>query len=207
MPRLKPEVLAQRKEHILRAALASFARKGYHETTMNEIVAEAGLSKGGVYVHFDSKQALFQALLTWSVGQFATAPDLNSAEQSPYEQLVAVVDAMMATVTSDSFQETVPLTLEMWALNINDPEVQRTAADLYEGFRQPLIRLIDAGIADGTFRPVDAASLANILIAIPEGLMVQAVIDERAVDWAAVSATLHAMIDGLLVDDLPLRRV
>ena len=113
----------------------------------------------------------------------------------------------MATVTSDSFQETVPLTLEMWALNINDPEVQRTAADLYEGFRQPLIRLIDAGIADGTFRPVDAASLANILIAIPEGLMVQAMIDERAVDWAAVSATLHAMIDGLLVDDLPLRRV
>ena len=50
MPRLKPEVLAQRKEHILKAALVSFARKGYHQTTMNEIVAEAGLSKGGVYV-------------------------------------------------------------------------------------------------------------------------------------------------------------
>lgn len=198
MPRLKPDVLAQRKEHILRAALTCFAHKGYHETSMNEIVAEAGLSKGGIYVHFDSKQTLFQEVLRWSVGQFGVTTDPFTLGDNAYEQLQQFIDSMMTMVDSESFRETVPLTLEMWALNANDPAVKETASELYDSYRQPLTRLIQAGIADGLFRPVDATSVANILIAVPEGLMVQAMIDDQAVDWQTVTATLHVMVDGLL---------
>jgi AcrR family transcriptional regulator len=45
------------------AALACFARKGYHNTTMDDIVAESGLSKGTLYWYFKSKDDLFLSLV------------------------------------------------------------------------------------------------------------------------------------------------
>ena len=43
-------------------ALACFARTGYHATTMADVAAQAGVSKGTPYLYFDSKEALFLAL-------------------------------------------------------------------------------------------------------------------------------------------------
>ena len=60
-PKLKPETLEERRAQILQAASTCFSRKGYHQTTMDDIVEEAGLSKGGVYWHFSSKKELFLA--------------------------------------------------------------------------------------------------------------------------------------------------
>jgi TetR/AcrR family fatty acid metabolism transcriptional regulator len=53
----------QRHEVILEAALDVFSRKGYHDTSMDDIAAEALTSKGGLYFHFPGKQTIFLALL------------------------------------------------------------------------------------------------------------------------------------------------
>ena len=59
MPKLKPAALTAKREQILQAALTRFASQGYHHTTVDDIAREAGLSKGSIYVHFDSKKELF----------------------------------------------------------------------------------------------------------------------------------------------------
>ena len=51
------------RQRILDAALNVFARKGYHATRMDDIVAEAQSSKGSVYFHFPGKEQLFLALI------------------------------------------------------------------------------------------------------------------------------------------------
>jgi AcrR family transcriptional regulator len=53
----------QRHQRILDAATRVFSTKGYHGTLVDEIAAEAETSKGGVYFHFPTKQAIFLALL------------------------------------------------------------------------------------------------------------------------------------------------
>ncbi len=55
------------KERILDAALSIFSNKGYHDTRLDEIVAESQTSKGAIYFHFPNKERLFLAL----VDQFA----------------------------------------------------------------------------------------------------------------------------------------
>lgn len=55
------------RERILDAALNIFSRKGYHDTRLDEIVAESHTSKGSIYFHFPNKERLFIAL----VDQFA----------------------------------------------------------------------------------------------------------------------------------------
>jgi len=52
----------ERPEEILRAALAEFARAGYARARLGDIARRAGVSKATLYLYFDSKQALFQAL-------------------------------------------------------------------------------------------------------------------------------------------------
>jgi AcrR family transcriptional regulator len=50
------------RQRIVEAALDVFAKKGYHEATMDEIASVSQVSKGGLYFHFPSKQDLFLAL-------------------------------------------------------------------------------------------------------------------------------------------------
>ncbi|OZI43585.1 TetR family transcriptional regulator [Bordetella genomosp. 5] len=54
---------ALRIHQILDAALVQFAEGGYAETRMDDIARRAGLSKGGLYAHFRSKERVFEALL------------------------------------------------------------------------------------------------------------------------------------------------
>lgn len=55
------------RERILDAAMNIFSAKGFHDTKLDEIVAEANTSKGSIYFHFPNKEKLFIAL----VDQFA----------------------------------------------------------------------------------------------------------------------------------------
>src|SRR5437868_9455308 len=57
-----------RTPEILDAALASFAENGFAATRMEDIARRAGISKGTIYLYFDSKEALFKALARQSIG-------------------------------------------------------------------------------------------------------------------------------------------
>ena len=52
-----------RREQILAAARSCFIERGFHPTRMEDIASAAGLSKGGVYFHFDSKREVFETLV------------------------------------------------------------------------------------------------------------------------------------------------
>src|SRR3954468_5200195 len=57
-----------RVPEILDAALACFAEKGFAGTRMDDIATRASISKGTIYLYFDSKEALFKALARASIG-------------------------------------------------------------------------------------------------------------------------------------------
>ena len=63
MPKVSKEVRELRKNEILEAALHCFSSKGYHLTTVDDIVKACGLSKGAVYHYFKSKEEIFLSLL------------------------------------------------------------------------------------------------------------------------------------------------
>lgn len=64
---------AEREQRILDAAAELFAHFGYDKTTINQIAHTAGLSHGAIYLHFESKDALFEALLTRELIAFTEA--------------------------------------------------------------------------------------------------------------------------------------
>lgn len=57
------EAKEQRREEILAAAKTTFAKNGFHATTIGDVAKAAGVSYGSIYWYFESKDALFHALM------------------------------------------------------------------------------------------------------------------------------------------------
>src|SRR5438093_13661882 len=62
MPKVQPEYLEHRREQILAAAAACFSRNGFHQTSMQDICAEADVSPGAFYRYFRSKEEIIGAI-------------------------------------------------------------------------------------------------------------------------------------------------
>ena len=83
------------RRHILDAAAACFAKHGYAGTSLSELIADAGLTKGGFYFHFPSKEALALAVIAdkqeaWTVQVSAAA----LGKSRGIEQLRAMADRL-----------------------------------------------------------------------------------------------------------------
>ena len=70
MPKKAQRDSERTRERILASALALFAKKGYVHTTFTDIAARLKMTKGAVYWHFESKQALLMALIDEMLAKF-----------------------------------------------------------------------------------------------------------------------------------------
>lgn len=91
---------AERRDLIERAAARLFAERGYTATTVEEIVAEAGVSKPMLYRHFESKKQLHMKLLERRRDELAAAAldGFLHEEGTPEQRLPAMIDAWFAHV-------------------------------------------------------------------------------------------------------------
>src|SRR5262249_732205 len=62
MSTITPESIADRREQILQAAMVCFAKRGFHEASMHDISAEAGISVGLIYRYFANKETVISAM-------------------------------------------------------------------------------------------------------------------------------------------------
>src|SRR5215470_5024222 len=108
MPKIAEQARAARRDQIVVAALACFARTGYHATTMADVAAQAGVSKGTPYLYFESKEALFIALHEqWGCGMServdaAVAALPETRRRSPRRVLHAVAAAIAGYVLAEA---------------------------------------------------------------------------------------------------------
>jgi AcrR family transcriptional regulator len=96
--RAKPQPRAQATRlAILTAAAEHFARDGYHATSLDRVLADSGGTKGALYFHFASKEALARAVITETVQQWVTLRvQVNARGLDPLSTLLALVDEVIA---------------------------------------------------------------------------------------------------------------
>jgi AcrR family transcriptional regulator len=88
MPKVSPEYLEARRNEILDAAFACFRRRGFHQTTMQDIYREAGLSPGAVYHYFRSKEEIIAAAIDRNTAEWTRLiAAVRSLEPSPNQAL------------------------------------------------------------------------------------------------------------------------
>ena len=154
-----------RPPEILDAALAVFAQKGFAATRLDDIAAKAGITKGTIYLYFDSKQALFEALARQSIGvqidqvtaQLAQFPGSSS-------DLLRFVLGTMGNFAITSDRVVLPRLVLAEAANF---------PQLAEFWRREVVErgialmsgIIQRGIARGEFRKIDLQHAARLCVA------------------------------------------
>ena len=73
---------------VIEAAYALFVQQGYHGTSMRQIAQQAGLALGGIYNHFDSKEAVFKAVIVTYHPFVTVVPKLEQLENNSTELLL-----------------------------------------------------------------------------------------------------------------------
>ncbi len=188
---------AERREQIMQAAIACFARKGYHLTTMDDIVAESGLSKGSLYWHFKNKKDLFVTIMKWYFERMA-------AELVPViEQIPSVVDRlkMMVAAFAEMAASDDPLLsvfIDFYAQTRYDEDIRRETYKIMETYITLIAQNIRQGIDAGELRPLDARQVAVAMMAAFDGLFLYQMLLGDAFDWRAVGLQFgDVILNGL----------
>jgi len=81
----------ERKVQILSHAARLFGDRGYHDTSISDIIAASGIARGTFYLYFENKRAIFEELLDGLLGDIldrVKAVDTSDGAASPREQLI-----------------------------------------------------------------------------------------------------------------------
>ena len=162
----------QRRAQVLAAALGCFAEKGFHAATMDDLVRASGLSKGSLYWHFESKEAVFLALLDEFAAEFFADWDALEAGDTPtLEVLQTVGERAVEQLGSQA-----PL-LCAWIEFFSHPLARERVASSYERSRDKITAALRRDVASGAVRDVCPEGMAVAFIAGIEGLFLQAMVD------------------------------
>jgi AcrR family transcriptional regulator len=154
-----------RPSELLAAALDLFVEKGYAATRLDEIAARAGVSKGTLYLYFENKEELLQAVVRESIVTRITQArdDLIVHEGSCAEQLRELIERWWREYGSTKAGGIGKLIM---AESGNFPETARLfAEEAIEPWHQVVRSVIERGIARGEFRPVDIAMFVEVIVA------------------------------------------
>jgi TetR/AcrR family acrAB operon transcriptional repressor len=156
------------RDAILDAALRCFAKRGYHETSIDDIAARARLSKGAVYWHFEGKRELFLALMDRALEHdvvlaraVADAPDWRAALRELFARSPEYVERELPLVK---------LWLQHLLQSGLDDGVRARADQKQERWTAIVERQLARGVAEGTARPVAPQDVVGAIGAVIGGL-------------------------------------
>lgn len=185
------------KAHILATALAVFAEKGFAKASMNDVVRASGLSKGGVYWHFKSKDALIAAIFDqFFVEQLALLDGMLVGEETAVTKLTQLATQTGQSVAAMANQ--FPSPMEFYALASREADLHATLQTHFSNYETRIAALVEQGIASGEFRRVDSSSTAKTIMALFEGvLLIWAIAPEQVDLETQVETAVQLLLEGL----------
>ncbi|MEZ4361177.1 MAG: TetR/AcrR family transcriptional regulator [Kofleriaceae bacterium] len=175
---VRHETAETRRAQLFQAALEVCAENGYHETTVDEIAARCGLSKGSLYYHFRSKEDLFLSALEAMVDQFASLLAQASERETASEALVHSTEFMIAQV--EAHPKMGLATAEFYLLSLRRPEFRKRIKAYYDKLIEVGVQVVRRGIESGEFDPsLDSLVATRVLFLGCDGVaLMQLVLNE-----------------------------
>ncbi|SEM10071.1 TetR/AcrR family transcriptional regulator [Xaviernesmea oryzae] len=194
MAKKRAQTMQENRAKLIAAARKAFAEKGYAAASMDELTAEAGLTRGALYHNFGDKRGLFAAVVNQIDSEMAArARTVAAAEPDEWKGLLAEGIAYIKMALDPEVQRIVLLD---GPAVLGDPSRWPSQDNCLQITKQAVERLI----ASGTMRPLDAEAVARLIsgASLNAALWVAASDDAAAVLTKAVEV-FCAMASGVLV--------
>jgi AcrR family transcriptional regulator len=194
MTRARPLDPEARRSHLLEAARTCFARRGYHPTSVSDILEEAGVARGTFYNHFASKRAVFQAVLGELTEGLATAARPIAVTGDIPEQVRQNVRRVVEAASAPW----VARLLFADALGIDDDADEALRA-FYGAAWERVNRALVLGQALGVVRPGNTEILARCVVGAVKEPIFHAALMGAPLDVDGVADEVYALLTRGLV--------
>lgn len=198
MPR--PNVEAERREQILRAACKVIAERGFRTLRVADVANEAQLSSGIVHYYFANKRDLVHAAFERN---FTRSLERRSAILESNEEAVTRLRSLVdAYIPQDA--ETIQawhVWTELWAEAIHDADLQELNDRAYGEWRRLVAGLVREGQAAGEIQDTDAVEVAQLLVAVLDGLALQVLVGSTSLTLSRMRTTCQSFIDRFRAED------
>lgn len=166
---------AAKHRQIRYAAYRCFNERGYHETTVDNICKEAGISKGAYYWHFKSKQEVFLTILeTW-------AEEVEAELSKQFQDAVRgsdPIDAVARALEQEARRERaiMPVWLDFLSQVDRDPEIRSRLSEFHRRIRRAIADLLRPFLVPRFDEPA-AQTIASVVVASFLGMVMQYIVD------------------------------
>ncbi len=196
MARTRPPRSETRRK-IVDAAFVVFGERGIAATSLEQVAAHAGLTKGAVYSNFRSKDELVLTLMEEHVGLHITASlDALGSDASPEQVVYDVGAALVKQMRADVGWHR--LLAEYSALSHRSPDSREALRlrrrEARQAVERALVRVCDAV---GMKLPMDPFDFATVVIALSHGLALETDIDPDGVPEDLMARALQLMASDL----------
>jgi AcrR family transcriptional regulator len=194
MAKRRAETMEENRGKLIAAGRKAFAEKGYSAASMDELTAEAGLTRGALYHNFGDKRGLLAAVVNQIDSEMALrAKEIGAAETDDWKGLLAEGTAYIEMALDPEVQRIVLLD---GPAVLGDPSKWPSQDNCLQVTRQTVEKLMARGI----MKPVDAEAASRLLsgAALNAALWIAASDDAELVLPKAIAA-FHALATGLLI--------
>lgn len=171
---------ARRRSTLLQASAAVFAEKGYARATVDDVAAQAGVSKGTMYNYFQSKEDLFTQLFLAQVEEDEQAIDeIIGRNMSAMKKLDEILEMWYRRFAR--YHEIGRLVLEFWTTiageREEDEKFSPVFGELYDRYRERFRRIFSQGVEEKAFMlRYDPNFAASQLLALMDGIGLHAML-------------------------------
>jgi len=157
------------KQHICREAYQLFTERGYKSVTMKDVCDKTGLSRGGLYRHYDSVEQIFLDI----VDGF-TQMQRNEFSEKIVQQIPAskILDDVLMRYSKEMLEHKNSLSLAIYEFYSN-PEISKTENSVikqYEASKSMWVELIEYGMKTKEFKKVDAEAVFDMIVFSYQGV-------------------------------------
>ncbi len=193
-----------KRDRILEAARSICARSGFEAARMEEIAAEARVSKGTLYRYFESKEdLLLQSLIDSHLGEsYAHSAWEDLAGVPPQRRLEELLDRYARLLPEATRR--MPVNMQVWGLVAGHASggrerlLEALRARIYPERSREVTQALADGIAAGAYRPdVDADGFAAAVLAVFDGTLYRSTFDPEHAHPDALRASFRGLLDGL----------
>ena len=194
MRRANVQLQADRRSEILEAAQACFARSGFHQTSMQEICAEAGMSPGNLYRYFRSKEDIIAGIAERDRAETAQQFAALDRAGNFFDGLAALAHHHLV----ERSLEEVSLCAEIMAESRRNPAVARIYQDMERDVRTRFVALLRGAAERGEIRrDLDLDGAVTALFALADGLSWRRAV-QPSFDAVGVMPLVLGMVQQLL---------
>ncbi|WP_020520157.1 TetR/AcrR family transcriptional regulator [Catelliglobosispora koreensis] len=188
--------MAGRRDEILDAFVRSVARRGYERTNFADLASELGMSKGTIVHHFGTKDQLLRELQERYMRQrLEEAKRILAVTQSAADRVAALI---YAGVFYQAYHRDEAVAFQREIVHLRDSPALEDARKMRREYSELVTAVVRDGMADGTFRPGDAALMALMFYGSVQWMWTWYEPDGRVAPEALAAQQVDLVMGGLM---------